>query len=600
MDLHTLQRPTVARLFTLAGLLLCLLGTDRATATAAGATRTVRVIARLLQHPTAVAVDTRGNIYVLTTSNPQDGAQVIREAADGAHSTVLASGLKVETALAVDARGDVYLAATDKRQVLKIAPSGQQPVLASGFSNPVGVAVDATGVVYTVDNGVYPIKLIAISPTGARRVVTAHLDNLPLTLPAPLTVDQRGDLYVGDPGASWVFRIAPRSGAITTVHTGVCVCGAIAVDGDGDLYFADANYAPSTPPLASAPKAIPYDSNSDPYRNRVMERVANGALRPVGSALLGPAGVAVDAAGNVYIADTQHARVVEAPARGGPQVTIGPGLANPTSMAVDRAGNLYILDIAATGSAPSPTTIFAANHLVRLSPGGTATTLRSDLQAGLFYSVAVDSGGDVYVADEDHSRVLKLTAGATIATAVGGALRYPTNVAVDGAGTLYVTDSYGTHGKGNSATDDLEVRRIAASGGRPRVVFKQPGVPLLIAGLAGIPLITDPQGNLYITSFPDGTHAKVLRAPGGTGTPVALPIAAPLAEAIGASASGALYLVVQQGQHDTVLELPPGGGAPRIVINNASQGAYAVDSRGNIYAAGNGLVQEYVAPAAQG
>jgi hypothetical protein len=69
-----------------------------------------------------------------------------------------------------------------------------------------------------------------------------------------------------------------------------------------------------------------------------------GAQSTVGSGLYQPLGVAVDAAGNLFIADANNNRVLEVPAGGGTQTTVGSGLSHPWDVAVDGAGNVFIAD----------------------------------------------------------------------------------------------------------------------------------------------------------------------------------------------------------------------------------------------------------------
>jgi DNA-binding beta-propeller fold protein YncE len=64
----------------------------------------------------------------------------------------------------------------------------------------------------------------------------------------------------------------------------------------------------------------------------------------VGTGLSNPRGAAVDAAGDVFIADTYNSRVVEVPAGGGPQTTVGAGFGYPWGVAVDGAGDVFITD----------------------------------------------------------------------------------------------------------------------------------------------------------------------------------------------------------------------------------------------------------------
>src|ERR1700693_4446712 len=106
-----------------------------------------------------------------------------------------------------------------------------------------------------------------------------------------------------------------------------------------------------------------------------------GSQTYMGSGLSGPWSVAVEGAGDLFIADTQSSRVVEIPAGGGPQITVGSGLNRPYGVAVDRAGNVFIADE-------------SNNQVVEVpAGGGPQTTVGSGLNAP--YGVAVDAAGDV-------------------------------------------------------------------------------------------------------------------------------------------------------------------------------------------------------------
>src|ERR1017187_3408041 len=112
------------------------------------------------------------------------------------------------------------------------------------------------------------------------------------------------------------------AGAQTTVPaSGLSRPFAVAVDGAGDVFIADT------------------------YNSRVVEVPAGGGAQTAGgSGLASPTGVAVDGAGNVFIADNNNSRVVEVPAGGGAQTTVGSGLRSPLGVAVDGAGDVFIAD----------------------------------------------------------------------------------------------------------------------------------------------------------------------------------------------------------------------------------------------------------------
>jgi streptogramin lyase len=172
----------------------------------------------------------------------------------------------------------------------------------------------------------------------------------------------------------------------------------------------------------------------DEFNNRVV-KVPAGCTNAdcqtmVGSGLNSPFGVAVDGAGNIFVVDNGNSRVVKVSANGGAQTTVASGLNNPFAIAVDGAGNVFITD-------------FNNAEVVKVSAaGGVPTTVASGLNQPA--GVAVDGAGNVFIADYGNNRVLKVPPGCTSAdcqTRVGGSFFGPHDVAVDGAGNVFVTDS---------------------------------------------------------------------------------------------------------------------------------------------------------------
>ena len=188
-----------------------------------------------------------------------------------------------------------------------------------------------------------------------------------------------------------------------------------------------------------------------------------------------PSGVAVDSAGNLYIADSNNQVIRKVVAGTGTITTVagngtsgfsGDGsaatsaqLAHPFGIAVDSMGNLYIGDtdnqrIRMVAAGTGTITTVAGNGGVGYSGDGGAAT-----SAQLYspYGVAVDSAGDVYIADVLNSAIRKVAAGtgtiSTVAgtgtlgysgdggTATSAELHYPDGVAVDSAGNLYIADA---------------------------------------------------------------------------------------------------------------------------------------------------------------
>ena len=142
-----------------------------------------------------------------------------------------------------------------------------------------------------------------------------------------------------------------------------------------------------------------------------------------------PDGVAVDGAGNLYVADFYNNQVLKlAAGTTAPTVLPFTGLSNPAGVAVDGVGNLYVTD-------------YGNNRVLKLAAGTTTQVVLPFTGLRDPELVAVDGAGDLYVTDYLNNRVLKMAAGATTQTVLPfTGLNRPFGVAVDGAGNLYVTD----------------------------------------------------------------------------------------------------------------------------------------------------------------
>ncbi|MGV9821643.1 serine/threonine-protein kinase PknD [Nocardia xishanensis] len=204
-----------------------------------------------------------------------------------------------------------------------------------------------------------------------------------------------------------------------------------------------------------------------------------------------PTGVAVDAAGNVYVTDMGSDRVLKL-AAGASTPTPLPftGLKNPQDVAVDTAGNVYVSD--------------TSNDRVLKFAAGAATPTPLPF-TGLKdpHGVAVGTAGDVYVADRGNDRVLKLAAGAAAPTTLPlTGLQGPDGVAVDPAGNVYVTE-LGTE----------QVKMLAAGAPESTIVpftgLKDPQA-----------LAVDTAGDLYVVDW--GNKSVVMLAAGAS-TPTPLP-----------------------------------------------------------------------------
>ncbi len=192
---------------------------------------------------------------------------------------------------------------------------------------------------------------------------------------------------------------------------------------------------PFTPGLHT-PGGVALDTAGDVYvadtgNNRVVKLAAGSSTQTVlpFTGLQNPDGVAVDTAGDVYVADMQSDKVLML-AAGSSTQTVLPftGLTGPTSVAVDTAGDVYVTEI---GNA----------KVLMLASGSSTQTVLPFTDLNYPWGVAVDTARDVYVADSGNNRVVKLAAGSSTQTVLSFLdLKLPWGVAVDTAGGLYVAD----------------------------------------------------------------------------------------------------------------------------------------------------------------
>jgi sugar lactone lactonase YvrE len=274
------------------------------------------------------------------------------------------------------------------------------PAISARLNDPTGVAADAHGDVFIVDSVNNRIREVKPSGTISTFLRTAGQ-------PLALTIDAAGILYIT--AGERVQKVTPAGVATTIAGT-----GQLGFAGDG---------GPATQAQLDDPDGLAVDGQGDVYiadseNQRVREVTAGGIIRTIagtGAAgfsgdggpataaqLATPDGVAVNADGNVYIADGANNRVRQ----------------------VTPAG--VIRTVAGTGTAG-----FSGD-------GDAATAAELSLPVGL----TLDSRGNLYIADSQNGRIRQVTPAGTITTVAGGGstLGFPTAVAVDGTGVIYIAD----------------------------------------------------------------------------------------------------------------------------------------------------------------
>ena len=242
----------------------------------------------------------------------------------------------------------------------------------------------------------------------------------------------------------------------------------------------------------------------------------------LGSGFSAPTGVAVDASGNVYVADYSHKLVKEIPVGNGTPVTIGSGFNDPFGVAVDAAGDVYVAD-------------YGASAVYKIPAGnGTPVTIGSGFSHPT--AVAIDAAGDVFVADHGNNAIKKIPAGSNTPAAVGSGFSGPIGVAVDAAGDVYVGD------RGNNA-----VKEIPAGSNTPVTIGSGFSTPYGVA--------VDASGNVFVDDY--GNNA-VKEIPAGSTTPVVLGSGFKIPEGVAADGAGNVY-VADYG-NNAIKQIKPLGG----------------------------------------
>ena len=347
-----------------------------------------------------------------------------------------------------------------------------------------------------------------------------------------------------------------------------------------------------------------------------------------------PQGVALDGAGNLYIADSENDRIRKVDATGVISTVAGTGTAgysgdggpavaaqlrSPYGVALDGAGNLYIADsgnerIRKVDAAGVISTVAGDGTRGFGGDGGPAVAAQLNFPQG----VALDGAGNLYIADSVNDRIRKVDAAGVISTVAGdgtfgfggdgGAaaaaqLNIPSGVALDGSGNLYIADRNNNRIRKVDAAGIIST--VAGDGARG---FGGDGGPATAAQLlspSGVAL--DGSGNLYIADRNNNRIRKVdaagvistvagdgARGFGGDGGPAA---AAQLniPEGVALDGSGNLYIAewgnrIRKVDSAGVISTVAGGGsvgdgsAATAALLHTPRGV-VVDGSGNLYIA---------------
>jgi DNA-binding beta-propeller fold protein YncE len=280
-------------------------------------------------------------------------------------------------------------------------------------------------------------------PTFLRKWGSYGSDKGQFNSPNGVAVDKDGNVYVADTGnrriqkfdryGNWLLMwgsYGSGNGQFEEPY-------GVAVDKDGNVYVADGNYS-QTDGLVSS-RIQKFDSNGTFLLKWGSYGSGDGQFRE-------PRGVAVDTAGNVYVADTHNYRIQKFATDGtflewGRKGSEDGQFDFPYDVAVDKDGNVYVADSISNNRIQK----FASDGTFLLKWGSHGS---SDGMFNFPNGVAVDMLGNVYVADNLNSRIQKFDGAGTFLVKWGGTFgagdgqfRAPNGVAVDVLGNVYVADT---------------------------------------------------------------------------------------------------------------------------------------------------------------
>jgi uncharacterized protein (TIGR03437 family) len=522
-----------------------------------------------------IAADRWGNLYLSDTDHHRvrkiDASGIIRTVAgtgsagftgDGKQAS--AAALNLPFGLAVDFSGNLFIADLGNNRVRRVAPDGTittyagggtggdaGPALDSRLRAPRNLAIDSSGNLYISEFDAHAVRRVApggvISTVAGKGVAGFGGDGglaiwAQLSFPAGLAVDPSGNLYIADSGNNRVRKV-DASGFIRTYLGGTEATAiegpaGLAMNAAGTLYVADNTFAI---------RAYSAGGAWTNFAGSALPGYSGDGLPAVLAQLTRPYDVAVDGAGTVLVADGNRLRAVDSrgyirTSAGAAYLTgLGDGgaadsaiLAQPAAVALDLAGNLYIAD---TGT----------ERIRRVASNGTITTVAgtgmpaagrdgpaSDSALHSPMGVAVDSSGNILIADTLNHRIRQVSADGRVITIAGtgspglGAenqppadtrLNAPRGVCSNRSGTFFVVDT-GNHrvlrfSRNTAMQTAAGTASAGYSGDHAQPQFAQLNQPSACA--------VDSFGNLFIADT--GNHAVrrisaagIMSTVAGTGT----------------------------------------------------------------------------------
>ena len=451
------------------------------------------------------------------------------------------ASLGAVTGIAADASGNVYIALQSYSMIVRMDTAGALTLVAgngtAGYSGdngpatsaqlngPWGIALDAAGNLYIADSGNNCIRKVT---NGVITTVIGNAVGATLNYPTGVAVDFLGNLYIADSGDQVVLEVSGGSfgiiagipGSAGSFGEGGPATGAqlnfpwgVAVDGAGDVFIADSGN--------DAVREVSYGVINTLFYQQGTE--------PTSVALTAAGGLIFTAFGASFsvVAELTPAGTVSIVAGSGVLGYAGDGgpapnaeLNGPADIALDSTGSLYITD-------------YYNNVVRKVSGGGTITTVAGSPQGftgdngaaigALLLKptyTATGPSGETYIVDSGHNVVRKVANGVITTVAGTGAVGYsgdngpatsatlnaPWGVTVDSAGNLYISDA------GNNVIRKVSSGTITTIAGNGTAGYTGDGAAATSATLNGPSgIVLDPAGSLYIADFTNHVVRRIAK-----------------------------------------------------------------------------------------
>ena len=463
-----------------------------------------------LDEPRGICIDSDGTLYVADYDNHLirkiTSAGVVStlagqtDVAGSADGTGTAATFRGPMGIAVDSTGVIYVADSGNRAIRRITQSGVVTTLSvSGtrLGEIRGISITSSGTILVADYGTHSIR--SVTTSGAVTTLAGSVDaagaadgsttSARFQYPSAVVANSAGTVYVADTDNDTIRAI---SGSTVTTFAGMAG-RVLTADGQGTNARFDAPYA-----TAVDSTGVVYVADATAH---VIRRIGSDGIVTTFVGLPGafgiddgtgdsarfysPSGVAVDRAGNLYVADTLNstvrkitpARVVTTVAGAGRTrgSADGTGAAarfdQPFGIAVDDNGNLFVSDASANTIRKITSAGVVTTLAGRAGTNGSTDGAGTDARFLVPYAMSVDGSGNVFVVDHGNHTIRKITSSGVVSTLAGSSdgrgtnarFRYPSGVAVGRDGTVYVADTDNQVIK--SITADGEVATIGGSNG---------------------------------------------------------------------------------------------------------------------------------------